>query len=123
MKNIIGNDGCFSGADEILMGTFKPHPNLFHSKQSTSITCNGKKIRPTDARETINMQDIKDDYKRWKEKTSTSRPNRHLGHYKSLLAADGISKKDQNNATSDTIRKFIITLIIASITLSPLLTI
>ena len=28
MKNIIGNDGCSSGVDEILMGTFKPPPNL-----------------------------------------------------------------------------------------------
>ena len=37
------------------------------------------------------MHIIKDGYKKWKEKTSTSPSNRHLGHYKSLLAADVIS--------------------------------
>ena len=34
-------------------------------------------------------------------KTSTSPSNRHLGHYKSLLAANGTSKKDQNIASSE----------------------
>ena len=46
------------------------------------------------------MQDIKDGYKKWKDKTSTSTSNRHLGHYKSLLATDGTSKKDQNTESS-----------------------
>ena len=95
MKNIIGKDGCSPGADEILKGTFKPPPNLltplqvnyFHNLQWKN------KIRPTGAPETISMQDIKEGYKKWKEKTSTSPPNRHLGHYKSLLAADGQRKK------------------------------
>ena len=64
------------------------------------------------------MQNIKDGYKKWKEKTSTSSSNRHVDHYKSLLAADGMSKKDQNNATSDTIWKIMTTLINASITIS-----
>ena len=70
MKNIIGNDGCSSGVDEILMETFKPPPNLltppqvkyFHNLQLKN------KIRPTDASETINMQDIKDGYKSGKKK-------------------------------------------------------
>ena len=74
------------------------------------------------APETISMQDIKVGYKKWKEKTSTSSSNRHLGHYKSLLAADGQSKKDQNNAASDTIWKIITTLINALITFSTPLT-
>jgi len=52
---------------------------------------------------TIKMNDIKEGYKKWKEKTSTSPSNIHLTHYKSLLAADGTSKKDQNTASSDTI--------------------
>ena len=50
MKNIIGNDGCSSGVDEILMETFKPPPNLltppqvkyFHNLQWEN------KIRSTD---------------------------------------------------------------------------
>ena len=49
------------------------------------------------------MEDIKERYKNWKEKTNTSPSNRHLAHYKSLLAADGTSKKDQNTTSSDTI--------------------
>ena len=91
MKNIIDKDGCFPGADEILTGTFKPPPNIltplqvnyFHNLQWKN------KIRPMGAPETITMQDINEGYKKWKEKTSTSPSNRHLGHYKSLLAADG----------------------------------
>ena len=68
------------------------------------------------------MKDIKDGYKKWKDKTSTSPSNRHLGHYKSLVAANKTSEKDQNTASSETIWKIITTLINASITLSTPLT-
>ena len=64
------------------------------------------------------MEDIKEGYTNWKEKTSISPFNRHLGHYKSLLAIDGTSKKYQNTASSDTIWQIITTLINTSITLS-----
>ena len=56
-----------------------------------------KQTRSTGAPETINVSEIKKGFKRWKEKTSTSPSNRHLGHYKSLLAADGKSKKIRRN--------------------------
>ena len=51
-------------------------------------------------------------------KTSTSPSNKHFGHYKSLLAADGKSRKDQNKSPSKAIWKIITTQINASITLS-----
>ena len=79
---------------------------------------NGKKIRPKGAPETININDIKVGFKNWKEKTSTSPSNRHFGHYKALLAADGKSMKYQNKSSSETIWQIITTLINASISLS-----
>ena len=124
MKGIIGKDGCSPDADEILLGTFKTPLNLLTPLQ-TQYFKNlqwENKIRPTGAPETVNMKDIKDGYKKWKDKTSTSPSNRHLGHYKSLVAADRTSKKDQNTASSDTISQIITTLINASITLSTPLT-
>ena len=115
MKNIIGNDGCSPDADEILMGTFNPHPNLLTPLQVqyfNNLQCKNR-IQPAGAPETINMNDIKEGYK-MERKTSTSPSNRHLGHYKSLLATDETSKKDQNTTSSDTIWQIITTLINAS---------
>ena len=37
----------------------------------------------------ISANQIKKGFKQWKERTSTSPSNRHPGHYKSLLVADG----------------------------------
>ena len=119
MKNIIGNDGCSPDADEILMGTFNHHPNLLTPLQVqyfNNLQCKNR-IQPAGAPETINMNDIKEGYK-MERKTSTSPSNRHLGHYKLLLATDKTSKKDQNTASSDTIWQIITTLINASTTLS-----
>ena len=70
MKSIIGNDGCSPRADEILMGTFNSPPNLlillqvqyFNNLQWKN------RIQPTGAPETINMNDIKDGYKKILEK-------------------------------------------------------
>ena len=119
MKIIIGKDGCSPGADEILLGTFKPPLNLLTPLQSQYFKHLQwkNKIRPKGAPETININDIKEGFKNGK-KTSTSPSNRHLGHYKSLLAADGKSRKDKNKSSSETIWQIITTLINASITLS-----
>ena len=120
MKSIIGKDGCSPGADEILLGTFKTPLNLLTPLQ-TQYFKNlqwENKIRPTGAPETININDIKEGFQKLKGKTSTSPSNRHPGHYKPLLAADGKSGKVQNKLSSETIRQIITTLINASITLS-----
>ena len=37
-------------------------------------------IRPTDAPEIIKIEEIKEGYKTWKDKTSTSPSNRHIGY-------------------------------------------
>ena len=105
MKSIIGKDGCSPGADEILLGTFKTPLNLLTPLQ-TQYFKNlqwENKIRPTGAPETIIINDIKEEFQKLKEKNSTSPSNRHPGHYKSLLAADGKSGKVQNKLFSETI--------------------
>ena len=120
MEMIIGKDRYSSGADEILLGTFKPPLNLLTPLQSQYFkNLQWKnKIRPTDVPEKININEIKEGFKKLKEKTSTSPSNRHLEHYKSLLAADGKSRKDQNKSSNETIWQIITTIINASITLS-----
>ena len=37
----------------------------------------------------ISLSDMSQGFKKWKESTSTSPSNRHLGHYKSFLVLDG----------------------------------
>ena len=62
MKSIIGKDGCSAGADEILLGAFKPPPNLLTLLQ-TQYFQNlqwKNKIRPTGTQETIKIDDIKE---------------------------------------------------------------
>ena len=63
-------------ADEILMRTFKPSPNLLIPllvKYFNNLQWKNK-IRPTDAPETINMQDIKYGYKSGKKKQVPHHP-------------------------------------------------
>ena len=43
----------------------------------------------------ISLADMTQGFKKWKESTTTSPSTRHLGHYKSFLASDGI---DNNTA-------------------------
>ena len=82
LKVLIGKDGCFPGADEILRGAFEPPKNLLTPLQSQYFTNLQwkNKTRPTGAPETINVSDIKEGFKRWKEKTSTSPSNLSLIH-------------------------------------------
>ena len=39
---------------------------------------------------TLTLQDVKDGFRIWAERTSTSPSGRHLGHYKTLLAPTGL---------------------------------
>ena len=66
MKIIIGKDGCSPGADEILLGTFKPPLNLLTPLQSQYFkNLQWKnKIRPTGVPETININEIKEGFKK-----------------------------------------------------------
>ena len=51
----------------------------------------------------ININQITKRFTNWKEITSTSPSNRHLGHYKSLLVTDGHYKMDENQEMSNKI--------------------
>ena len=51
----------------------------------------------------INVNKITKRFTKWKEITSTAPSNRHLGHYKSLLVADGHYKIDENQEMSNKI--------------------
>ena len=59
----------------------------------------------------INIDQIKNVFKNWKEITSISPSNRHLCHYKSLLVADGHYKKYENKGMSNKIWIIVVTLI------------
>ena len=45
---------------------------------------------------------MKDGCKKWKESTSASPSNRHVGHYKSLLSSNGTEQHSSTNTFSDT---------------------
>ena len=62
----------------------------------------------------ISVDQIKQEFQQWKERTSTSPSNLHLGHYKSLLVTDG-KHKDDNEDISNTIWNIIVTLINAAL--------
>ena len=51
-------------------------------------------------KDTVSIKDMKDGYNKWKEFTSTSPSNRHIGYYKSLLSSDG-TKQHSPNIFSD----------------------
>ena len=59
----------------------------------------------------INIDQIKNVFKNWKEITSISPSNRHLCHYKSLLVVDSHYKKDENKEMSNKIWIIVVTLI------------
>ena len=58
----------------------------------------------------INADQNKRGFKQWEERTSISPFNRHLGHYKSLIVADG-KCKDDNKDISNTIWNIIVRMI------------
>ena len=76
MKGIIGKDGCSPGVDKILLGTLKIPLNLLTSFQTQYFKeLQWKnKIRPTDAPEIIKLDDIKEGFKKWKEKPVPHHP-------------------------------------------------
>ena len=70
----------------------------------------------------INIDQIKQGFKQWKERTSESHSNRHLGHYKSLCVANGEHKKNGNEEISNIIWIIISIMINFDLFTSPSLT-
>jgi hypothetical protein len=60
-----------------------------------------KRLPPIDT--TITSTQIKDAYKAWNEKTSTSPSGRHLGHYKVLLMPPGLTNTTQTASDTTTL--------------------
>ena len=66
MRSNIGNDGYSLGADEIMIRTFNPSPNLLTPLQVQYVNNLQweNRSRPTGAPKTININNIKDEYKK-----------------------------------------------------------
>jgi hypothetical protein len=82
LLDIIGDDGCQTGALQILEGIIPENLD-----RHTSILL--KHIQRVRAPMEINMtfQDMKNGFNKWREQTTTSPSNKHLGVYKSLRSA------------------------------------
>jgi hypothetical protein len=81
--DILGEDGCSPIALQILEGNI-PH-NL--PKIPTLLLQKLQRVRdPIPI--TFSLQDMCDGFSKWREKTTTSPSNKHLGIYKALIAAD-----------------------------------
>ena len=96
MKIIIGSDKYTLDVDAILSSNFTPSSNLLtppHERYFQNLQRKNN-IQPKGAPNTINIDDVNEGFEKWEEKTSTSPSNRHIGHYKSLLARNGHNKKE-----------------------------
>ena len=78
------------------------------------------KHKPKCAQTLTSVNQIKQGFKQWKQCTSASPSNRHLGHYKSLLVTYG-KYKDDNEDISKIIWNIIAILINAALFTSILL--
>jgi hypothetical protein len=82
LLDIVGDDGCALGALQILEGNI---PN--NLDRHTKILL--KQIQQVGEPININMsfQDMKTGFNKWREQTTTSPSNKHIGIYKALLSA------------------------------------
>jgi hypothetical protein len=82
LLDIVGDDGCALGALQILEGNI---PN--NLDRHTKILL--KQIQQVQEPMNINMsfQDMKTGFNKWREQTTTSPSNKHLGIYKALISA------------------------------------
>jgi hypothetical protein len=90
-------DGCSSQAQAILDGTITPYDDQY----TTILLSELRRCRPP-LSPNIDFQEMCYNFKRWKENTSTSPSNKHLGIYKALVNAVHfqITPEDSNGASS-----------------------
>jgi hypothetical protein len=86
-------DGTGPTADAILEGTFQHEQHGPHGKCNQLLIDALKRKLPTLPAD-ITDKDISNGFRAWREMTSASPSNRHLGHYKALLSPDGRTDKD-----------------------------
>ena len=95
LQTLIGKDSFTPFTQEILDGSAK-----FETLEiSDNIKLYLQNLKRKKAKGTINnkgtisLKEFKQGYNKWKERTTTSPPRRHLGHYYALLAHDGEEKE------------------------------
>jgi hypothetical protein len=86
-------DGTGPIADEILEGTFQHEPHGPHGK-CVQLLLDALKRKLPELPADIKGTDISQGFRVWKEITSTSPSNRHLGNCKALLSPDGRDTKE-----------------------------
>ena len=95
LRSMIGKDSFTPFTQEILDGTAN-FDNLQISDNIKSYLQNlkKKKVKGTiNNKGTIPINEFKQGYRKWKERTTTSLSGRHLGHYHALFAPDGEEKE------------------------------
>jgi hypothetical protein len=91
-------------ADSILEGTYHPETTGPTSRYVNLLLQQLKRKLPTLA-VGITEEEISKGFQSWKEITSTSPSNRHLGHYKSLLRPDGRQGNETTTELAESIIK------------------
>jgi hypothetical protein len=94
---IFGKDGESQATDDLLQGKL---PNIKHLPDSVQRILRkiAKNLCKDQIDTKVTTQELKDLYKKWKERTSTSPLGRcHLGHWHALQAPDGDHPKAEHN--------------------------
>ena len=108
---------CWTSQIQILKGTFD-YSSLDLTKLQISYIKELKKhsgILRSPISNNISIENMKKGFQKWKETTSISPSNRHLGHYKALLVSDGLDYNEIHQQKSSDILHIHITLLNAFI--------
>ena len=98
LKELLGQDSLTPFGNSLLLGktnlTHLPLPSL--QKLYLSELRKSSSALSSPLHHHISLSDMSQGFKKWRESTSTSPSNRHLGHYKSFLVSDGKENDDEH---------------------------
>jgi hypothetical protein len=102
LLDIFGQAGTNQAAEDLYNGIIPDLPDTVSTEVKAIINkLANKRLPEFDC--TITEEDAQGIFKGWKERTSTSPSGRHLGHYKSTLAPDGINHDTEEEKPGDKI--------------------
>ena len=91
LRSILGINACTEASDKRLTGSFQYETikTTFLQKQYLKDLRKHKGELTSNIENYISIDEMKQEFSKWKETTSISSPHRHLGYYKALLVSDG----------------------------------